>query len=172
MTAAEEWRPVVGFEGWYEVSSAGRMRRVMPARGTRAGRIVGTSLNWIGYPVATLSVNGVAKAKFVHVLVAEAFLGPCPEKHEVNHINGVKADASVGNLEYTTHGGNMAHALRMGLLPFGEQHCVSKLTEVDVREIRRLRGQVSSRELGERYSVGQPNIVMIWTRRSWRHLAD
>src|SRR3972149_1183846 len=96
---SEEWRPVVGWEGWYEVSNLGRVRRIKEAAGTRRGHI----LRWaVGgkppYPRVFLCREGKVLTKRVHRLVAEAFLGPCPEGQEVNHKDGDKANPRASNL--------------------------------------------------------------------------
>jgi hypothetical protein len=121
---AEEWRAVVGFEGVYEVSSVGRVRRVLlyrhksnalpPARGT--------TLNRRGYPIVALSSAGRRKLATVHSLVAEAFIGPRPEGMQINHIDGVKTNNAPSNLEYVSAAQNIRHAAAMGLMPTGERH--------------------------------------------------
>lgn len=116
---AEEWRAIL--DGDYEVSNLGRVRRARPGRKTWAGRLLATTRMKIGYLKVSPVVNGKNVYMYVHVLVAEAFLGPKPEGHEINHIDGNKANASAANLEYVTHTGNMQHALRMGLLPTGQR---------------------------------------------------
>lgn len=120
----EEWRPVVGFEGIYEVSSLGRIRRVGRAArtgrayggGARIGRIRKPQTVKGGYKVVALWRDGRQTMRLVHLIVAEAFLGPCPDGMEVNHKEGRnKWDNSVANLEYMTRTENMKHAYRTGL---------------------------------------------------------
>lgn len=112
----EEWRPVVGWEGWYEVSSLGRVRRVRAAMGTYPMRILRTPTGGEGYPEVTLWRLGKHSTMCVHVLVALAFLGPRPQRHQVNHKDGHKTNNHRMNLEWTTHQGNAHHALATGLL--------------------------------------------------------
>lgn len=105
----ERWRPVVGFEGLYEVSEQGRVRREgrtdhnMKAHPSR------------GYLAVQLWRFGKPSMCLVHCLVAEAFLGLRPDGHEVNHKNGHKHDNKLVNLEYVTRSGNLEHAYRTGL---------------------------------------------------------
>ena len=95
-TTPEQWRPVVGYEGFYEVSNWGNVRGLIdgqrrPRPEPRPLKSHGTH----GYPTVWLSRQGYKLRHFyVHRLVAAAFIGPLPEKHEVNHIDGVKAFAS------------------------------------------------------------------------------
>jgi hypothetical protein len=119
----DDWRPVVGYEGLYEVSSDGRIRRVGKAArrgkgrggGVKLGRLRKLRINRDGYVTVQLWRDGRAKGFLVHVLVAAAFLGPCPNGQEVNHRDGIKANPSVDNLEYMTHPENVKHAYQTGL---------------------------------------------------------
>lgn len=121
LTSVEEWRPVVGFQG-YEVSNLGRIRSYR-AR-WRSRRVVHmmatvnagpTTRGRKQYLQLRLRRNGRSISKYVHSLVAEAFVGPCPDGREVNHKDGNKKNCSVDNLEYVTPGQNVAHAWAMGL---------------------------------------------------------
>lgn len=116
-TAAEEWRPVVGFEGHYEVSNLGRVRsldRPIPVRRPGAvthyrpirGRMIRLCLDTRGYLVLGLSKDGVRITGIVHLLVLEAFVGPPPPGHECRHLNGVKTDARLVNLRWGTRSEN------------------------------------------------------------------
>jgi len=72
-----------------------------------------------GYLRVGLRGAGRQTTVLVHRLVAEAFLGHCPTKLEVNHKNGHKRDNRRENLEYATHQENMAHAAALGLMAKG-----------------------------------------------------
>ena len=87
----EEWRPVVGYEGWYEVSNLGRVRRMRPSRNTHVGRVLVQSLRRKGsYRVVSLSKENEVHSRFVHCLVAEAFLGPRPQEKQANQKKPMK----------------------------------------------------------------------------------
>lgn len=120
MTPSEEWRPVVGFEGYYEVSDQGRVRsitrRVPSGRGrTRiaAGRILSPTTG-DPYRKVTFKVGGQQTGRNVHRLVALAFLGPCPDGMEVCHINGDHKDNRLSNLRYDTHSANQRDTVAYG----------------------------------------------------------
>lgn len=135
----EEWRPIVGYEGRYEVSNLGRVRRT-PV-------IVGYQLSadgycYVGLPLDTENDYGGlrrdgAQTVRVHRLVARAFIGPCPEGKEVNHIDGVPSHNAVSNLEYVTRSENLRHAYRLGLKPklWGERAGRSSILDVTRRQI-------------------------------------
>lgn len=101
----EEWRPVVGYEGVYEVSSIGRVKRTAGGQGAQPGiRKLGVHPN--GYVQVVLSMDNIRATKKVHRLVAEAFLGPGSEGMEVCHNNDVPGDNRLENLRWDTHHAN------------------------------------------------------------------
>lgn len=102
----EKWKSVVGYIGYYEVSDLGRVRSARSGRGTTANRLLKTPRDTDGYPRVRLSRFGKAVDVNVHVLVAAAFLGPCPDGHEVDHKDQVRANTRLANLQYLTHSAN------------------------------------------------------------------
>lgn len=102
----EVWKPVVGFEQFYEVSNMGNIRR------KKSGRLRRINYAQI-YPTVLLSVNGKHKTLRVHRLVATAFLEPVQGKTHVNHKNGNHRDNRVENLEFVTQAENNLHAYRV-----------------------------------------------------------
>lgn len=111
----EEWRPVKGYEGLYEVSSFGRVRRLdgHDSRGHFIkGRVLKERRTTNGYVQVQLS-NGKSKEYRVHRLVATAFHERPEGKTEVNHINEIKTDNRAENLEWVTKTENQNH----GTLP-------------------------------------------------------
>lgn len=97
----ETWLPVVGWEGLYEVSDLGRVRRIFlpPYEGYRVLRL---HPDGYGYPSVGLSGRGKKARPKVHKLVAEAFLGPRPPGLEICHNDGDKTNAVPSNLRYDT----------------------------------------------------------------------
>lgn len=87
------WKPVVGYEGLYEVSNHGEVRRV-------GGKLLKPKMETNGYLRYHLSKNGVAKSILAHRIVARAFIENPHEYTTVNHINEDKADNRVENLEW------------------------------------------------------------------------
>ena len=110
----EIWKSVIGFEGLYEVSNLSRVRRVGAAHGAKRGRVLKDQPNR-GYRSVQLWKNDKPKTCLVHVLVAEAFIGPKPDGHEVNHDDGKKTNNIGTNLEWMTRSQNMKHAYATGL---------------------------------------------------------
>jgi len=173
--AVEEWRPVVGWEGYYSVSSLGRVRveprlRVSKSGWTRhaPGQIMAQARCAKGYARVQLCLNGVRKGKLVSRLVAEAFIGPAPEGHEVCHGPNGNKDNSLDNLYYGTHSRNCQDMVRDGTVVRGERVPLSKLKAQDVAAIRS--SSEKQRVLAARYGVTYSNISAIQLRKSWRHL--
>lgn len=170
----ERWRPVVGFEDTYAVSSLGRVRREAPGRGTQVGRLLRPQPAAGGrYPGVTLmGPDGRQYSRYVHELVAEAFLGPCPEGQEVDHKDTDRWNPAVSNLEYVTRGENIARALANGVAAVGRMMRNAKLTDQAVREIRALRGVVPQSELARRYGVSPSAVSSVQRRERWRHVEE
>lgn len=116
----EEWRPIPGYEGSYEVSDQGRVRSLPRQTYTGLGRpILGGILahalvSGRGYPTVTLYRGGNGKAHRVHRLVLEAFVGPCPQGMMALHANDVATDNRIANLRWGTMPENVADSLRNG----------------------------------------------------------
>jgi len=163
----EEWRPVVGYEGVYSVSNHGRVRREAPGRGTWRGRVLRPAQDGNGYLWFALSREGKRHIVQCHQLVAQAFIGE-RRGREVNHKNGVKDDNRPGNLEFATSKQNSQHAVRTGLSPIGERHPKTVLTNVQVVEIRALRGVKTQRQVAESFGVSRTAINNIWNGHTWR----
>lgn len=174
-TLWEEWRPVPvpGYEAHYEVSNLGRIRRASPAKRTRPGNLLKPRPTRLGYLMAAIyDAEHQRVDKPVHVLVAGAFVGPCPVGYEVNHKDGDKANNTVANLEYRTHAENMQHAVAIGHPPGakGSKNGGAKLTEDAVREIRSLDGNETPESLAARFEVGVFTIRRIQLRQVWKHV--
>lgn len=113
----ENWLPVVGYEGLYEVSDRGRVRslaRVCAAGRKRKGRILSQSSGRYGHRRVVLYRDAVRTQWMAHVLVLTAFVGPRPEGMECCHGNGNPADNRVENLRWDTRSANQRDSVRAG----------------------------------------------------------
>lgn len=93
----EIWKPIIGYEGLYEVSNIGNIKNVVTNTLKKQ-----TITNW-GYLSVTLFKDGKGKKIKVHRIVMFAFVGEVSKDVEINHINEIKTDNRLTNLEYCTH---------------------------------------------------------------------
>jgi hypothetical protein len=119
----EIWRDVVGFEESYQVSNIGRVRskdRLVAYSASlkcgaylspRKGRVLKPAIGSHGYFTVML---GRKNCRTIHSLVANAFIGPCPDGHEVLHADGTRTNNCVNNLRYGTRSENMLDAVKHG----------------------------------------------------------
>lgn len=119
---AEQWRDVVGYEGFYQVSDLGRVRSVdrvvkhnLGGPKKLIGRILQSSPNSVSVHLKVkLCKGGVQTNKHVHRIVLEAWVGPCPDGKEGCHGRGGPTDNSVGNLRWDTHQNNVLDMYKDG----------------------------------------------------------
>jgi hypothetical protein len=185
--AAMEWRPVVGFEGRYEVSDDGRVRTMLTRVPAHHMRELRSRANRHGYPVVTLrDFAGKTHCKTVHTLVARAFIGVPPDGMQVAHNDGDRSNAALENLRYATPKENQADRIRHGTgrdgdrnpsrlrpecLARGEQNGSSKLTAETVAAIRAERAEGSTqRELARKHGISQATAWAIVNRKAWAHV--
>lgn len=138
----EIWKVVDGYDGVYSVSNLGRVsskaRIQVYADGrvyNHPHRVLKQSLTSKGYPIVHFYCEGQRKTLSIHRLVAESFIPNIQDKPCVNHIDGVKVNNSVDNLEWMTYAENNAHALDTGLKDQTPSTYKSKLSKLS-REAR------------------------------------
>lgn len=117
----EIWKDVVGYEGYYQVSSYGNVRSVDRIIKQSDGKsqfwpshVLTKRLSMFGYEVVTLSKMSTHKNAVVHRLVAEAFIPNPNNLRDVNHIDFNRENNCVSNLEWLSHKDNIQHAIRAG----------------------------------------------------------
>lgn len=170
----EIWRDVLGYEGHYLISNMGRVKSIK----LKKNKILNPGRNSGGYLHVSLYKNKTQTSQLVHRLVAEVFLANTQGKRTVNHINGIKTDNMVSNLEWATYSENQKHAFANGLkcnkgLLNGQKNGQSKLTKDQVIEIRALCDLGVKRKdiiLKMGLDVDPTRISAIKTRKSWPHI--
>lgn len=125
----EYWKVVRGYRGRYSVSSLGNVRN------SESGRLLKPCVAGKGYLSVKLSINGNVRRWYIHRLVLESFVGP-QAGAQANHLDGIKANNQLGNLEWCTHAENMAHAAKSGLMVSGDAHRWRKHPEIVPRGAR------------------------------------
>lgn len=175
----ERWLPVPGWGDRYEVSDQGRVRGLVGHNGKPRDVPHIMVLAPTGpkhlkkKPLAVRLHRPGRKLKCMtaHRLALLAFVGPCPAGMQARHLNDDRHDNRIENLRWGTPLENAADARRNGIRRTGERNGRSKLTEGDVKEIRRLRGEIAKGTLAERYGVHVDTIGSIQRRRTWPHVA-
>lgn len=177
----EQWRPIPGFVG-YEASSEGRIRstdRVVTYE-TSDGRLISRHhksrvlaqmvAKSTGYSYVS---PGRKKTIYVHRAIALAFRGvPPTPKHHAAHGDGDHSNNRLSNIAWKTAVENEEDKLRHGRRYQGTAHHLNKLSEDDVREIRRQMaiGHRIRAKLAREYGVHPSTIGKIHSRQIWRHL--
>jgi hypothetical protein len=140
-------KPIKGYEGIYEVDEFGNvyslertfLRKTKLRNGIECMQKIKIKQKILtnykaknGYEVVNLSGISKNKQKYVHFLVAQAFIGERPNRYTINHKDGIKTNNHVTNLEYVTYAENNQHAIDMGL----NNHNISDYTiKIPVKQI-------------------------------------
>lgn len=165
--AHERWSPIPDFEGFYSASDLGRIRRDKTTTRTKAGHIMKAVATRDGYLQVGLSIGGSASTKRVHRLVWAAFHGSVPGGLVVNHIDGVKTNNRLDNLEAITVAENVRHGFDVLDRDRGGN---AKITPGIAREMREERARgVSLKSIAERHSVTPACVSSVCTGKTWKH---
>lgn len=175
----EIWKDVVGYEGIYQVSNVGRLKRLFDKRYTRGdgGKVrksmfLTGSKDEDGYYRVCFNVDNHKTYFSVSALVAAAFIGDRPEGFLVCHNNGKRDDNRVENLRYDTPQGNADDMEKHNTKLNGEKNHNSKLTSEQVLLIRKYAEEYkyTDSELSKMFGVLKNVINKITNNTAWRHL--
>lgn len=180
----ERWKPVYGYEGYYEVSNLGNVRTVERyvtktiANGNSfpklcKSKLLSPHLNKDGYPTVNLrkegKVSNPTKCRPVHILVIEAFKGPRPEHLQTCHKNGKRDDPRLSNLRYGTAKKNAKDRDEHGTTQKGINHTKAILTEAKVRKFRALFAKGHTvREVAAKYNINVSTVNNIKLNLCWK----
>lgn len=179
----ETWKPVIGYEGIYEISNTGLVKSL--SRNKHCGhemskpqitkeRILTIRTDRLGYTRVKLSKNGVSKLLYLHRLIAKAFIENPKSSKEVNHIDGDKSNNEISNLEWCTRSENLKHAFKNGLkrAKKGEENNKAKLNVTEVKEIRKLynTGKYTQVNIAKTFNVTSATISGIVNFNTWKEV--
>ena len=174
----EEWKVILEADSCYLISNFGRIKSLSREikirykhKGFTKEKILCFGKDKSGYNRIPLISNGKRITFKVHRLVAKAFVPNPNNKPFVNHINGIKTDNRVENLEWCTAKENINHAIKIGLKnpSLGEENGLSKLTEKEVRYILSIENK-THKEISLMYNVSRSTISYIIRRKTWKHI--
>ena len=162
----EVWKDIVGFEGLYQVSNLGRVK-TLPRNIKRFCKYnyhcyttkekllkFSNNKNTKGYDYVGIWKNNKMYNLQVHRLVAKAFI-PNPNNYPIiNHINGIKTDNRVENLEWCTYAHNMKEAYRIGLMNISEKH-IKQIKNLGLKSGKRVAKKDLQGNIIEIYNSGR-----------------
>jgi hypothetical protein len=172
------WKPVVGYEGFYEISSVGGLVKSLVRPNRKKESILKHKIQKRSkhHYVRLLRNDKTQIKKYIHTLVLEAFGCVRPLGLECRHLDGNPANNNFDNLKWGTHQENMQDSIKHGTFknPFvkGSKHPLSVLNEEQVIEIKALlkNKKVKQREIAKKYNTVETNISNIKHGRSWNHV--
>lgn len=184
----EVWKDVIGYETFYQVSNFGNVRSldrvVNKLNGIfymRKGKLCVQSKSNLGYMTVGFTVNNKKVNKYVHRLVAEAFITNMNDYPQVNHIDCDKTNNRMYNLEWCTNSQNHIHASKNGLNKLhlhrvaysGEENGRALLTKEQVLEIKQkyIPYKYSAKKLSKDYNVSESCITHILNNTSWKEIS-
>lgn len=169
----EIWKRIPEYS-LYEASNTGLLK-TFNWKNTGQVRIIKPALDSSGYLRTMLKHDsGKICTIKVHRIIAKTFIENIYNKPEVNHINGIKSDNRIENLEWVSREENIKHWVALGCKNklIGEKIGTSILKEKQVLEIRsKFKKRIYTRQmLAEEYGVKACTIKDIILRNSWKHL--
>jgi hypothetical protein len=158
----EIFKDVVGYEGLYQVSNLGNVRSLRYHK----FKLLNLRKSIYGYTLVDLYSNKIKRTFNVHRLVAITFIDNPNNKREVNHINGIKHDNRLENLEWNTREENREHAKKTGLINNkGVNNHQCKLKEYDIIKIKNDNRPQS--KIAKDFNISQTQVSRIKTNKRW-----
>lgn len=172
----EIWKDIRELEGRYQASNLGNIKSLI------RNKLMSFYIDKFGYARVCICIKGNNKSYstniLVHQLIADTFLETAPDGYEVNHINSIKLDNRIVNLEYVTRSENIKHAIKIGLhrgIPpppmYGEDHPFSNLSNIEREKLLEqwVSGSYTQFELSLEYNIPVRCIKAIISRLKEGH---
>ncbi len=169
----EIWKDATNYKGSYQVSNflrvkslarIGHIKSVNNIQIRPIGeKLLNGGLSSTGYIYFTFTKDGKKKHVFLHRLIADTFIPNHENKLEVNHINGIKTDNRIENLEWVTRSENIKHAYKIGLNK-------RILDDNKVKEIISLLPTQKNKQISAQYGVSDMSIKLIRRGVTWKHI--
>lgn len=164
----ERWLPVVGYEGYYEVSDEGQVRSIRTNFGNPRERLLKPQPTHDGYQRVELSKDNEQERRHVSHLVLEAFVGPRPAGLQACHGDDDGSNNRLSNLRWDTRRANYDDAIRNGNRK-GEKHHGATITEEVARQIKVLAANRSiwAREIADKFNTTVHVVRNIRNGKTW-----
>jgi hypothetical protein len=160
----EIWKDIIGYESEYQISTFGRVKNI------KLNKVLKGSLDKDGYP--RVGIKG--KTFRVNRLVAINFISNTNNNDQVNHINGIKADNRIENLEWMSCIENIRHAHRIGLSNMnhltGENHPSSKYTNEFISKIKKELLSKRPIQICKEYNLPMKLVSAIKRETKWKSI--
>jgi hypothetical protein len=172
-------KPIPGFEDYLADDIQGNIYSMLPHGGDGGNstkpptvpRLLKATKDSSGYWQVSLRKNGKRFSRRVARLVLETFVSPPPANTQACHNDGTRTNDKLWNLRWDTQTNNQRDRIQHGTTARGENSVRSKLTELQVRVIRRcIEFGMYERIVAQIFKVARPTINSIASRRRWRHI--
>lgn len=161
----EIFKEIPGFSR-YKISNLGNMLNI-------DGTPKKTCIDKYGYEHIALMTGATPNRRltvYVHRLVMFSFSPTTKSNMDVNHINGIKTDNRLENLEWCTRKENIQHSYKMGLSKIGSQTSSAKITEQDVTQIRLLGETETYTFISRLFNISRQTVTRIINKERWKHV--
>lgn len=172
----ETWKPVVGYETTYEVSSLGRVKRIVGCQ-CRQERLRKLILGSGGHLYVVLCQSGKTKNHYIHRLVLEAFDTVRPDGMEARHLDGCPSNNRIDNLAWGTRTQNIADRRIHGVSNIGENNSMAVLRTKQVKEIINLlhlqitkQMRITQKEIANKFGIDFRTVSQIKLGTRWSHM--
>jgi hypothetical protein len=170
----ERWKSIINYEGLYEISSFGNIKSLYSTK------ILKLKKNKkFKYLAINLHKNNICKTFYIHRLVLETFIGPCPLGMECRHLDGNPKNNKLENLCWGTRSENRKDAIKHGTFYFcpgykGSKNPNVKLNNWKVRIIKRLLEDeyLTQIEIAEIFNINPRTISAINKNKLWNYINE